>query len=144
MVDPLSYFPFQPVLHECGNKDCGMCYPIYGMVHINCAKFLSLKCAHISLWLNSMGHSKLHSTLNTLHLLPTLVRLLVLPCTHHCRRSPLTPSPFFFLTQTEELACDRHVPQQLVWMCTLNTLTWPDFSQTGPMVQWQSHQLLGW
>ena len=34
MVDPLSYFSFQPVHHNCCNKDCGMCYPVCGMVHI--------------------------------------------------------------------------------------------------------------
>ena len=27
MVDPLSYFPFQPVLHNWYNKGCGMCNP---------------------------------------------------------------------------------------------------------------------
>ena len=31
-VDPLSYFSFQPVLHDWCNKGRGMCYP--GMVHI--------------------------------------------------------------------------------------------------------------
>ena len=34
----------------------------------NCVKFPSLKCAHISLSLNPMGHSKFHSTSN--HPLP--------------------------------------------------------------------------
>ena len=34
MVDPLSYFSFQPVLHDWCNKNCGMSYPVYGMVHI--------------------------------------------------------------------------------------------------------------
>ena len=33
-MDPLSYFSFQPVLHEWYNKGCGMCYPVCGMVHI--------------------------------------------------------------------------------------------------------------
>ena len=33
-VDPLSYFLFQPVLHDWCSKGCGMCYPVYGMVHI--------------------------------------------------------------------------------------------------------------
>ena len=33
-VDPLSYFSFQPVLHEWCNKGRGMCYPVCGMVHI--------------------------------------------------------------------------------------------------------------
>ena len=34
MVDPLSYFSFQPVLHDWCNKGRSMCYPICGMVHI--------------------------------------------------------------------------------------------------------------
>ena len=34
MVDPLSYFSFQPVLHDWCIKGCGMCYPVCGMVHI--------------------------------------------------------------------------------------------------------------
>ena len=34
MVDPLSYFGFQPVLHNWCNKGCGMCYPFYWVVHI--------------------------------------------------------------------------------------------------------------
>ena len=33
-VDPLSYFSFQPVLHDWCNKGRGMCYPICRMVHI--------------------------------------------------------------------------------------------------------------
>ena len=33
-VDPLSYFAFQPVLHDWCNKGRGMCYPVCGMVHI--------------------------------------------------------------------------------------------------------------
>ena len=33
-VDTLSYFSFQPVLHDWCNKGCGMCYPVCGMVHI--------------------------------------------------------------------------------------------------------------
>ena len=34
MVDPLSYFSFQPVLHDWCNKGCGMSYPVCGMVLI--------------------------------------------------------------------------------------------------------------
>ena len=30
MVDPLSYFSFQPVLHDWCEKSCGMCYPVCG------------------------------------------------------------------------------------------------------------------
>ena len=33
-MDPLSYFSFQPVLHDWCNKGRGMCYPICGMMHI--------------------------------------------------------------------------------------------------------------
>ena len=33
-VDSLSYFSFQPVLHDWCNKGCGMCYPVCGMMHI--------------------------------------------------------------------------------------------------------------
>ena len=34
IVDPLSYFSFQPVFHDWSNKGRGMCYPVCGMVHI--------------------------------------------------------------------------------------------------------------
>ena len=34
VVDPLSYFSFQPVFHEWCNKGHGMCYPVCGMMHI--------------------------------------------------------------------------------------------------------------
>ena len=33
-VDQLSYFSFQPVLHDWCSKGRGMCYPVCGMVHI--------------------------------------------------------------------------------------------------------------
>ena len=33
-VDQLSYFSFQPVLHDWCNKGRGMCYPVCGIVHI--------------------------------------------------------------------------------------------------------------
>ena len=33
-VDPLSYFSFQPVLHDWCNKGRGVCYPVCGMMHI--------------------------------------------------------------------------------------------------------------
>ena len=34
MVYPLSYFPFQPVLHDWSNKGRGMRYPVCAMVHV--------------------------------------------------------------------------------------------------------------
>ena len=33
-MDPLSYFSFQPVLHDWCNKGRDMCYPVCGMAHI--------------------------------------------------------------------------------------------------------------
>ena len=34
MVDPLTYYSFQPVLHDWCNKDHSICYPVYGIMHI--------------------------------------------------------------------------------------------------------------
>ena len=34
MLDPLSYFSLQPVLHDWCNKGRGMYYPVCGMMHI--------------------------------------------------------------------------------------------------------------
>ena len=34
MVDPLSYFSFQPVLHDWCNKARGMYYPVSGKMYI--------------------------------------------------------------------------------------------------------------
>ena len=34
ILTTLSYFSFQPVLHDWCNKGRGMCYPVCGMVHI--------------------------------------------------------------------------------------------------------------
>ena len=39
-VNLLSYFSFQPVLHDWCNKGGGMCYPVSGMVHIKEALLL--------------------------------------------------------------------------------------------------------
>ena len=33
-INSLSYFSFQPVVHDWCNKGCGMCYPVCGMMHI--------------------------------------------------------------------------------------------------------------
>ena len=33
-VDPLSYFSYQPELHDWCNKGRGICFPVCGMVHI--------------------------------------------------------------------------------------------------------------
>ena len=48
MVDPLSYFTFQPVLHDWCNKGHGMCYPVCGMVHIKEPLLLIERVAHVA------------------------------------------------------------------------------------------------
>ena len=48
MVDPLSYFSFQPVPHDWCNKDRGMCYPVCGMMHIKEPLLLSERVAHVA------------------------------------------------------------------------------------------------
>ena len=40
-VESLSYFSFQPGLHDWCNKGRGMCYPVCGVVHIK--KHLAVK-----------------------------------------------------------------------------------------------------
>ena len=45
---PLTYFFFQPVLHDWCNKGCGMYYPVGGMVHIQDALLLIRKSSPCS------------------------------------------------------------------------------------------------
>ena len=47
LVEELSYFLFQPVLHDWCNKGC-MCYPVSGMVHIKEPLLLIEKIAHVA------------------------------------------------------------------------------------------------
>ena len=46
-VDPLSYFSFQPVLHDWCNKGRDICYPVCGMMHIK-EPFLSERVAYVA------------------------------------------------------------------------------------------------
>ena len=55
MVNPLSYFSFQPVLHDVDAryiptcvKGCGMCYPLCGAMHIKEQLLLVGKCSPCS------------------------------------------------------------------------------------------------
>ena len=45
MVDPLSYFSFQPVLHDWCSKGPGMYYSVCGMMHIKEPLLLIRKCS---------------------------------------------------------------------------------------------------
>ena len=46
---PISYFSFEPVLHDWCNKGCGMCYPVSGMIHIKEPLLLSReRVAHVA------------------------------------------------------------------------------------------------
>ena len=68
---------------------------------------------------------------HTLRLLPIPVGLLVLPWTHQCRRSPLTPSPLFFpVPDRGTCACDRCAQQQFVLDVHVkhSDLTWSTYS----------------
>ena len=47
-VHPLSYFSFQPVLHDWYNKGCGMYYPVCGMMHINEPLLLMERAAYVA------------------------------------------------------------------------------------------------
>ena len=47
-VDPLSYFSFQPVLHDWFNKGRGMYYPVCGMMHIKEPLLLSERVAYVA------------------------------------------------------------------------------------------------
>ena len=78
----------------------------------------------------------------TLRLLPIPVGLLVLPCTRQYRWPPLTPSLLFFPCPGQR---SRRWPVPVpvtgvrynswLWLCTLNTLTWPVYN---------SLSLVGW
>ena len=70
----------------------------------------------------------------TLRLLPIPVGLLVLPCTRQCRRPHPTPYALpLFPSCPGQRNRRRPVPvpvtgvryNSLLWICTLNTLTWP-------------------
>ena len=56
MVDPLSYFSFQPVLPDWCNKGHGMCYPVYGVVHIKDPLLLFRKRAHVVVAASFLSH----------------------------------------------------------------------------------------
>ena len=56
-VDPLSYFSFQPVLHDWCNKGRGMCYPVCGMMHIkHCQCILTVR--HILVECNHLAQTR--------------------------------------------------------------------------------------
>ena len=67
MVDPLSYFSFQPVLHDWCNKGDGMCYPVCRIMHIKELLLLITKsslCARSPLSLWSFTICLTHITVN--------------------------------------------------------------------------------
>ena len=47
MVNPLSYFSFQPVPHEWYNKGCGMCCPVSGVVYYKDPLLIIEQVAHV-------------------------------------------------------------------------------------------------
>ena len=95
---------------------------------LNCAKFPSLKYAHISLWLNFTGYSKFHNTSN--HILPATDSGRTARTTLNPPVQAVPPSSLFFpcSEQAKASTCahDSMHYNSLLWMCTLNTLTSPD------------------
>ena len=63
-VDPLSYFSFQPVLHDWCNKGRGLCYPVCGMVHIKEPLLLIYKS---SLWRQRVFFLTIRMVLNHMY-----------------------------------------------------------------------------
>ena len=56
VVDPLSYFSFQPVLHDWCNKGCGMYSPVCGMMHIKEPLLpITKKCMKWWQWVSSLA-----------------------------------------------------------------------------------------
>ena len=97
----------------------------------NCSKFPTLKCAHIYLW---REHSKFHNTSNHPPPATDSGRTARTPLYPPMKTVPHTPSPsppLFFLSRTEEpvpvLVTDMRY-NSLLWIRTLNTLTWPDLT----------------
>ena len=84
--------------------------------HPNCAQFPSLKCAHISFWLNPTGHFKFHIT---------------------SAGGPFSFRPhwvFFSYPEQRNQRMPTPVPKRgvrynsLLWTCSLHSLTWPDLT----------------
>ena len=63
MVDPLSYFSFQPVFHDWCTKGHGMCYLVCGMVHIK--EPLLLISGFLSRYLNGSLNASLNKTFSS-------------------------------------------------------------------------------
>ena len=47
-VDPLSYFSFQPVLHDWCNKGRGMCYPVWDVAYKRTLAVISERVVHVA------------------------------------------------------------------------------------------------
>ena len=78
MVDPLSYFLFQPVLHDWCNKGRGMRYPVCGMVHVKEPLLLIRKsspCSDGSRFPLSL--SEWSFTICSMHILKNVLRALL-------------------------------------------------------------------
>ena len=69
--NPLSYFSFQPVLHDWCNKGCDMYYPVCGMMHIK-EPLLLIDKSSLCVVKHSFIHSFIHSLTESLSLLTDL------------------------------------------------------------------------
>ena len=98
IVDPLSYFSFQPVLHDWCNKGRGMCYPVCWMTHIKEPLLLigkSSPCGGsgfpLSLSGRKEGNVLFNDALNTFYLRSYGVRHMVKNHSDRERGNPLPP-----------------------------------------------------
>ena len=56
MVDPLSYFLFQPVLRDWSNKGSRMCYHVCGVVHIKDSLLLLERVTYVGVAAGFLTH----------------------------------------------------------------------------------------
>ena len=122
MVDLLSHFSFQPVLHVWCNKGCGMCYPVCGMVHIKDPLLLIRKsspCGGSGFPLSLSGmvlyhKSQHHITVNKTSLNKTFPSFLSLILQTKTVRAPIQ------LTSINKLTAIAYKPKQYVHRSTTN------------------------
>ena len=104
---------------------------------------LQFGCRRASLPIYPVGRNGLQMPWTCILTLKQKKRRRIWYCTSQCRRSPLSPSPPFFPCP-EQRNRRRPVPvpvtgvryDSLLWMCTLNTLTWPDLYWPALKTQW--------
>ena len=103
MLDALSYFSFQPVLHDY-HKGCGMCYPVCGIVYIKDPMLVVVLCVFSTYLLISLFPVPAQTCL----LLAVGTSSTVPIPTHRCWRGRLLGGPAWTSpTKTYEVTTSR-------------------------------------